>query len=113
MMESARSVGVDVAKDRIDGHLRSSAMTIAVADDEEEISQLLDILSPLPIERVVLELLACTLIANLRELGAITRREIASLVGVAPMNNDSGRRRGHRFVIGVAVRFVRSSIWPR
>jgi hypothetical protein len=37
MMESARSVGVDVdvdvAKDRIDGHLRSSAKTIAVADD--------------------------------------------------------------------------------
>lgn len=45
-------------------------------------------------------LLACTLIANLRELGALTRREIASLVGVAPMNNDSGRRRGHRFVTG-------------
>lgn len=45
-------------------------------------------------------LLACTLIANLRELGSLTRREIASLVGVAPMNNDSGRRRGHRFVTG-------------
>jgi len=45
-------------------------------------------------------LLACTLIASLRELGSLTRREIASLVGVAPMNNDSGRRRGHRFVMG-------------
>jgi Transposase IS116/IS110/IS902 family len=45
-------------------------------------------------------LLACTLIANLRELGVLSRREIASLVGVAPMNNDSGRRRGHRFVVG-------------
>lgn len=28
----------------------------------------------------------------------LSRREIAGLVGVAPMNNDSGRRRGHRFV---------------
>lgn len=45
-------------------------------------------------------LLACTLIAGLRELGSLSRREIASLVGVAPMNNDSGRRRGHRFVTG-------------
>ncbi len=45
-------------------------------------------------------LLACTLIASLRELGSLSRREIASLVGVAPMNNDSGHRRGHRFVTG-------------
>ena len=45
-------------------------------------------------------LLACTLIASLRELGTLSRREIASLVGVAPMKNDSGRRRGHRFVTG-------------
>lgn len=45
-------------------------------------------------------LLACTLIASLRELGTLSRREIASLVGVAPMNNDSGRRRGYRFVTG-------------
>ncbi|WEX11541.1 transposase [Chelativorans sp. AA-79] len=45
-------------------------------------------------------LLACTLIGNLRELGTLSRREIASLVGVAPMNRDSGRRRGHRFVTG-------------
>lgn len=45
-------------------------------------------------------LFACTLIGNLRELGTLSRREIASLVGVAPMNRDSGRRRGHRFVTG-------------
>lgn len=45
-------------------------------------------------------LLACTVIANLRELGTLSRREIASLVGVAPMNNDSGRHRGHRFITG-------------
>ena len=43
---------------------------------------------------------ACTLVANLRELGTLTRREIASLVGVAPMSNDSGKRRGHRSVTG-------------
>jgi transposase len=45
-------------------------------------------------------LFACTLIASMKELGQLTRREIASLVGVAPINNDSGQRRGHRFIAG-------------
>jgi transposase len=64
------------------------------ASDKRE---LFDLLTSVP---GVGALLACTLIANLRELGALSRQEIASLVGVAPMNNDSGRRRGHRFVCG-------------
>ena len=58
---------------------------------------LFDLLTSMP---GVGALLACTLIASLRELGSLSRREIASLVGVAPMNNDSGRRRGHRSVAG-------------
>jgi transposase len=40
------------------------------------------------------------LIALLPELGALSRREIASLVGVAPLNHDSGRHRGRRMVWG-------------
>lgn len=40
------------------------------------------------------------LIALLPELGALSRREIASLVGVAPLNRDSGRHRGIRTVWG-------------
>ena len=40
------------------------------------------------------------LIALLPELGALSRREIASLVGVAPLNRDSGRQRGRRVVWG-------------
>lgn len=36
-----------------------------------------------------------TLIANLSELGAMSGREISGLVGVAPINRDSGRMRGH------------------
>ena len=39
---------------------------------------------------------AATLVAELPELGRLDRREIAALVGVAPMNDDSGRRRGYR-----------------
>src|SRR4051812_13306610 len=41
-----------------------------------------------------------TLLAALRELGRLSRREIAKLVGVAPLSRDSGTFRGRRFVQG-------------
>jgi transposase len=37
-----------------------------------------------------------TLIADLPELGKMDRKKIAALVGVAPMNHDSGKKRGYR-----------------
>jgi transposase len=40
------------------------------------------------------------LIAELPELGRLDRRQIASLVGVAPINRDSGAFRGRRMVMG-------------
>jgi transposase len=40
------------------------------------------------------------LIAELPELGRLDRRQIASLVGVAPVNRDSGTFRGRRMVTG-------------
>jgi transposase len=43
---------------------------------------------------------ARTLIAELPELGALDRRQIASLVGVAPVNRDSGTFRGRRMILG-------------
>ena len=39
---------------------------------------------------------AATLLADLPELGQLDRKQIAALVGVAPMNHDSGRKRGYR-----------------
>ncbi len=44
--------------------------------------------------------LATTLIALLPELGTLTRRQVASLVGVAPFDHDSGRHRGERHIQG-------------
>jgi len=43
---------------------------------------------------------AVTLLASLPELGHLSRHEIAALVGVAPMNRDSGTARGKRMVWG-------------
>lgn len=44
--------------------------------------------------------LATTLLADLPELGRLNRRQIAALVGVAPLNRDSGQHRGLRHIWG-------------
>lgn len=44
--------------------------------------------------------LSLTLLADLPELGHLSRREIAKLVGIAPLSRDSGTMRGRRFVQG-------------
>ncbi len=51
-----------------------------------------------------------TLIIDLPQLGELNRREIASLVGVAPLNRDSGQRRGRRSVWG-GRSHVRSALY--
>jgi transposase len=51
-----------------------------------------------------------TLVGQLPELGLLNRQEIAALVGVAPMNRDSGRMRGRRRVFGGRAA-VRSALY--
>lgn len=46
------------------------------------------------------KVLAYTLLSELPELGKLTRKEVAALVGVAPMNRDSGGYKGKRFIRG-------------
>jgi transposase len=41
-----------------------------------------------------------TLLARLPELGQLSRGKVAALVGVAPFADDSGHRRGHRYIRG-------------
>lgn len=43
---------------------------------------------------------ARTLLAELPELGQLDRRALAALVGIAPMNRDSGQHRGRRSIRG-------------
>lgn len=44
--------------------------------------------------------LSALLIARLPELGTLNRKQIAALVGVAPINRDSGTHKGRRSVYG-------------
>ena len=57
--------------------------------------------------------LTTTLLANLPELGTLTGKQIAALVGVAPLNRDSGTWRGTRTVWGGRARSGRRGTWPR
>src|SRR4051812_1897956 len=53
---------------------------------------------------------ARTLLAELPELGTLDRRRLAALVGVAPMNRDSGTMRGRR-IIGGGRATVRATLY--
>lgn len=46
------------------------------------------------------DVVASVLLAHLPELGKLNREQIAKLVGVAPMNRDSGSSSGKRFIYG-------------
>ncbi len=46
------------------------------------------------------KVLAYTLLADLPELGQLNRKQIAALVGVAPMNRESGAYKGKRRIRG-------------
>lgn len=56
------------------------------------------------------DVVARTLIADLPELGHLDRKQIAALVGVAPLNRDSGTMRGKRTTWGGRAK-VRSALY--
>ena len=54
------------------------------------------------------KVVSLTLLAELPELGTLNRKEIAHLVGVAPLNRDSGLFKGKRIVWGGRARVRRA-----
>ena len=87
--------------DDLDGGLRRTLRQSSVWREKD------DLLRTVP---GVGEQLSLTLLAYLPELGALDRRQIASLVGVAPFNRDSGTLRGKRTVWGGRAR-VRAALY--
>ena len=90
---------------RLDAHL--AFLDAAIAELDRDTSQTLrgssawraqdDLLASVPgIGPVARAVLA----AKLPELGRLSRRQIAALVGVAPFNRDSGQMRGRRAIAG-------------
>ena len=46
------------------------------------------------------KVVSLTLLGSLPELGRLNRKQVAALVGVAPLNRDSGMMRGRRTILG-------------
>lgn len=77
--------------DQIDDELRQSVQDSPLWREKDELLQTAPGVGPV---------LALTLLAELPELGTLDRKQIAALVGVAPLNRDSGSWRGKRTVWG-------------
>jgi transposase len=100
-------VGIDVAKAQLDiaAHVMWLNARLATLDDDLE-----TVLRASPLWRASDDLLqstpgvgpvcARTFLLELPELGTLTRQQIAALVGVAPLNCDSGTLRGRRTLWG-------------
>ena len=86
---------------KLDGEIRQRQKSSAVW---EERTRLLESVPG------VGSVVSTTLIGFLPELGALDRRKISSLVGVAPLNCDSGVRKGRRAVWGGRAQ-VRSALY--
>jgi transposase len=90
---------------RLDAHIRWLQQAVHELDDDIHTA-----IRSSPMWRATEDLLrsvpgigpitASTLIADLPELGRLDRRKIAALVGVAPINRDSGTVRGRRMIAG-------------
>lgn len=108
-MLSAETNRVPLAAPRIRPQIQTHITWLReqLADLDRDLSQLIrsspvwrakdDLLRSVP---GVGPVLATTLLASLPELGTLTRQQIAALVGVAPLNRDSGTWRGRRTVWG-------------
>jgi len=71
--------------------------TAQLVNDDPGLARLFHIIASIP---GIGSVTATTLIAELYELGRCSRTEIAALLGVAPMNWDSGQMRGRRIIKG-------------
>ena len=75
--------------------------------ESEEWNQQYKLLTSVPgVGRVT----AVTLLSMLPELGELSLKKLSSLVGIAPMNCDSGKMRGKRRIIGGRA-MVRSALY--
>jgi transposase len=110
-----RATRSEAVRQRIQDHIRWLEQELADLDDDLDHTlresplwrEKDNLLRRVPgIGRVV----SITLLADLPELGTLSRHQIAALVGVAPLNRDSGRFRGKRTVWGGGAR-VRAALY--
>ena len=92
-------------KEQIERHIAWLQSEIEQLEDEINRAIIADPTWRVTVERLqstpgVGVITALTLIAELPELGRLNRQKITALVGLAPFNHDSGKRRGRRRIFG-------------
>jgi len=88
-------------RDELDRELRRQIRASPAWREDDDLLQSVPGIGPV---------VATTLIAELPELGRLNRKQIATLVGVAPLNCESGILRGRRIIWGGRAR-VRAALW--
>lgn len=96
---------VDVVRPHLEQQL--AALTERITSVEDDLARLVvsDLAMTATVTRLMTvtgvgRLLATTFAVSLPELGTVSSREVAALVGVAPFANDSGQRHGARSIRG-------------
>jgi transposase len=89
---------IDAVLKALDHQIDQLDLQIAkLIDSDDDMGSLDKLLQSVPGVGAVL---SATILAELVELGAVGRREIGALVGVAPYNHDSGQLKGQRCISG-------------
>jgi len=110
---------VRLARPIVRDHIKAAVadLTVKVRDLERRIDALIAEVTSLAAQVEVLEAVtgvgrisAASLLVTIPELGTLTREQVAALVGVAPMNRDSGAWSGARFIRGGRAR-ARQSLY--
>jgi transposase len=99
------AAATDSLRDEIQGHI--DWLTDRIAELDQQIKKLVQSSARWQVKDQILRstpgigpVVSSSLLAQLPELGTLNRQQISKLVGVAPLNRDSGQQRGSRHIFG-------------
>lgn len=104
--EIKRSVKTVIAALK-DEQARIEALLLLAIQEVAELKERFNLLKTIP---AIGPVVAATLVTEMPELGNMSRRQVASLTGLAPHNQDSGRKQGYAKTQG-GRRTVRSALY--
>lgn len=99
------SAATDGVRDEIQAHI--DWLKDRIAELDQQLKKLVQGSAPWRAKDQILRstpgigaVVSAALLAQLPELGTLNRQQISKLVGVAPLNRDSGQQRGSRHIFG-------------
>src|SRR6266478_2805059 len=122
LRQFAKASGTLAKNDRLDARMIASFVAIMPTRSVQRQAPMIELLDQRLVEIVTADaalayrfrlltsmpgvgaVLACTLIALLPELGQMSRKQVAALVGLAPYDFDSGKLKGRRCIWGGRAR---------